>query len=276
MSPLLTIAVLLRGNRWQSKTTPEQLLIRCLSGTNKESVMHVTTQRSAPKGFTLIELLVVIAIIAILAAILFPVFAQAREKARQTTCLSNMRQVGLGVLMYAQDYDETFPLINLSYWAVQPALLKGVDPYIKNKNVWSCPNATSKFPGLGVSAEQAWDNGKPGYYIWMFKDWNLTTIDWGGTQNWLQSLKLSDEETQYSQWGYTTDPSEKSIMITDLYLEQPGFNLCQPNTSSLAQEHADTKLLSGISKGTVSLWTDSHVKLIRPYNYPAGQPNPCQ
>src|SRR5262245_17413238 len=60
-------------------------------------------------GFTLIELLVVIAIIAILAAILFPVFAQAREKARQATCLSNIKQIGLAAMMYVQDYDETFP-----------------------------------------------------------------------------------------------------------------------------------------------------------------------
>jgi prepilin-type N-terminal cleavage/methylation domain-containing protein len=61
-------------------------------------------------GFTLIELLVVIAIIAILAAILFPVFAHARAKARQTACLSNMKQLGTGLMMYAQDYDETLPL----------------------------------------------------------------------------------------------------------------------------------------------------------------------
>src|SRR3984957_10656640 len=61
-------------------------------------------------AFTLIELLVVIAIIAILAAILFPVFAQAREQARKTTCLSNVKELGLGTLMYVQDYDETFPI----------------------------------------------------------------------------------------------------------------------------------------------------------------------
>src|SRR5437870_10743090 len=66
------------------------------------------------KGFTLIELLVVIAIIAILAAILFPVFAQAREKARQATCLSNLKQMGLAEMMYAQDYDERYSNTHLN------------------------------------------------------------------------------------------------------------------------------------------------------------------
>lgn len=84
-------------------------------------------------GFTLIELLVVIAIIAILAAILFPVFAQARAKARQATCVSNMKQLGIAILMYTQDYDETLPPSNYS-----AAPLAGnvgwyylVDPYVK-------------------------------------------------------------------------------------------------------------------------------------------------
>src|SRR5579872_3193597 len=70
----------------------------------------IRSPRRLKSGFTLIEMLVVIAIIAILTAILFPVFAQAREAARKTSCLSNMKQVGLATLLYVQDYDETFPM----------------------------------------------------------------------------------------------------------------------------------------------------------------------
>jgi len=97
------------------------------------------------RGFTLIELLVVIAIIAILAAILFPVFAQAREKARQTTCISNMKQILTAAQMYTQDYDErlnrirchSFPAQGNNWaWGAEDML----NPYIKNDQLWTCPS----------------------------------------------------------------------------------------------------------------------------------------
>jgi prepilin-type N-terminal cleavage/methylation domain-containing protein/prepilin-type processing-associated H-X9-DG protein len=102
-------------------------------------------------GFTLIELLVVIAIIAILAAILFPVFAQAREKARSSSCLSNQKQVALAFSMYSQDYDETYPLAadaNGVWWET------GVTPYIKSNNVGgilTCPSASSRAFGYSMN-----------------------------------------------------------------------------------------------------------------------------
>src|SRR5437899_9305124 len=85
------------------------------------------------RAFTLIELLVVIAIIAILAAILFPVFARAREKARQTTCISNLKQIGFALMAYAQDYDEHWP--SADWWGYKPATA----PYVKSNLVYRCP-----------------------------------------------------------------------------------------------------------------------------------------
>src|SRR5436190_7627101 len=118
------------------------------------------------RGFTLIELLVVIAIIAVLAAILFPVFAQAREKARQTGCTSNLKQISLATMMYLQDYDETYPV-----WPWTPerqiprpdgTIYQGkvvwpllYMPYVKNQAVFQCPSDGAARNSVG----SAW--GKP-------------------------------------------------------------------------------------------------------------------
>src|SRR5579862_9622044 len=112
-------------------------------------IMHKSIVRSPfRRGFTLIELLVVIAIIAILAAILFPVFAQAREKARQSSCASNEKQLGLAVIQYVQDFDETLPLADFqNYWGDCSSNANDsvswrtvIYPYVKSTGVYLCPS----------------------------------------------------------------------------------------------------------------------------------------
>jgi prepilin-type N-terminal cleavage/methylation domain-containing protein/prepilin-type processing-associated H-X9-DG protein len=115
-------------------------------------------------GFTLIEILVVIAVIAILAALLFPVFAQAREKARQTVCLSNMRQMSSALQMYTQDYSETLPIHEAdadpfmrekvpANWA------KDLYPYVKNIRVYVCPTARTTGAAKGLETTSLLGNG---------------------------------------------------------------------------------------------------------------------
>jgi prepilin-type processing-associated H-X9-DG protein len=108
----------------------------------------------------LIELLVVIAIIAILAAILFPVFAQAREKARAAACLSNEKQIGLGITMYLQDYDETYPMA-WTYGTTYTALSIEIQPYVQKINtfganntagIWRCPDDSVVSTNAGVAS----------------------------------------------------------------------------------------------------------------------------
>lgn len=112
----------------------------------------MTDVRRCGKGFTLIELLVVIAIIAILAAILFPVFARAREKARQTSCLSNLKQIGLANNMYMQDYDQMFPYAADNVTLDTPtSFVFRLTPYIKNTQIWRCPSASVVSNINGVS-----------------------------------------------------------------------------------------------------------------------------
>jgi prepilin-type N-terminal cleavage/methylation domain-containing protein/prepilin-type processing-associated H-X9-DG protein len=136
-----------------------------------------SNSRRSRSGFTLIELLVVIAIIAILAAILFPVFAQAREKARQTSCLSNMKQIMTGVKMYDQDYDEQsmyyiwYQNTTTGNWVT---FTEEILPYIKNTQIFICPSAsknpttyTTSCAGASLISTYIW----PGWLAYNYYSW---------------------------------------------------------------------------------------------------------
>lgn len=164
------------------------------------------------KGFTLIELLVVIAIIAILAAILFPVFAQARESARTTSCLSNEKQISLGVLMYNQDYDERFPVFVYALQAGDPrkdqrdvsggAYMdenfgwdEACQPYIKNKSLLFCPSANG--PGNDYTVSSKRDN------------------EWTGSMNYTNNCRLTGRTDGSTRSLATLSYPAQTILLSE-------------------------------------------------------------
>lgn len=161
---------------------------------SNNSVQHNGVRSN--RGFTLIELLVVIAIIAILAAILFPVFAQAREKARQTSCLSNEKQLGLGILQYVQDYDEMFPAAS-NVWTNSWAI--ATQPYIKSYDVFRCPDdgdldlRAALIPWAGISISYGANMNNSGYSPDTFKALGPFGLGDDSQGYWrIRSLTLAD------------------------------------------------------------------------------------
>ena len=208
-------------------------------------------------GFTLIELLVVIAIISILAAILFPVFVQARAKARQTACLSNMRQMGLGVMMYTQDADETLPLAATS---TPTAFLNWhdlVDPYIKNKQVWLCPDANAPVKDI---------YGKPVCHY----GWNAYYLNQGVAVNNIYSLNNAPGVTL----ARVSQPAHLVMMGDNRGIDgkMPANHLStymlppsQPDADYWGRPEARH------TQGVVTCLFDGHVKWFRPGGFYAGQ-----
>ena len=144
-------------------------------------------------GFTLIELLVVIAIIAILAAILFPVFARARENARRSSCQSNLKQIGLGLFQYLQDYDERFPQVigTVPYSVGGPPTgwADSIQPYLKSLQIYQCPSETT--PPTNDAGSAASTTSYSDYFYNAQLSWNGTNYRTGISQAALESSSLT-------------------------------------------------------------------------------------
>ncbi len=251
------------------------------------------TAKQPRLGFTLIELLVVIAIIAILAAILFPVFAKAREKARQISCVSNLRQIGLGILQYTQDNDEVYPQTNVGAnvdnWA------QDAYPYVKSADVFKCPDNPD---ASGFNPNNTWNNsaGQP----------NLT---WMGSTNWLTgspaippSYGMSNFVGDYKQIegispGYgaialagVNEPTNK-ILLGERWGDHGGTNVPGCTVSPVSQDGIGWKdwdsngeqspysyaceMTAFHTKQTDFVFCDGHAKSMNPVDTTGvnGQPN---
>lgn len=202
------------------------------------------------RGFTLIELLVVIAIIAILAAILFPVFARAREKARQSSCLSNVKQVILAIQQYVGDYDQVYPLATIRVpagWATPngdtatPAWMPWhitVEPYMKNTQILNCPSVSTKWDGGATQSTTGDKLGRIGY----------------GCNEWVML-------NGYYEYAY-----HKGYAVTQTQVKSPAETMCIADKGNstgyiidgLLYDYRTTGTNTGNVDGRTSLALDRH------------------
>ncbi|MBQ7256494.1 MAG: DUF1559 domain-containing protein [Abditibacteriota bacterium] len=225
------------------------------------------------KGFTLIELLVVIAIIAILAAILFPVFAQAREKARQASCLSNCKQIGTALQLYVDDYEETFPpaiptyaVYTDAYYAypytishffgVMGQVLTWKDciyPYVKNVNIYRCPSLDKKLCGYGINANFAYQYSNGAFGL------RSSTLSLGVIKDASKLVFIGDT------FPYLVD----GVRYSENELGVWHFNVSGPNTNCRHNGGANVTFADGHAHfyksspkdavGTIGYWNDDSV-----------------
>jgi len=234
-------------------------------------------------GFTLIELLVVIAIIAILAAILFPVFARARENARRASCQSNLKQLGLSFIQYTQDFDERYP-ISLAWNGTTPAESRGwmstIQPYLKSEQIMRCPsdpvsnvNAVPTISGGTTQQAGGWWGGITPFRIGYGYNNNLSGANQAAITNVATTVLGSDTGAIPN----AAQPSEKWTQ------EPAGFILDDMTTPEVTagagnNDHHFTGPSARHLDTTVVLWADGHVKSMKPekfYNAAPGSDSNC-
>ncbi len=204
--------------------------------------------QTSRRAFTLIELLVVIAIIAILAAILFPVFARAREKARQTSCLSNQKQMALAAMQYLQDYDETFPMsVYMAFRGNIPCaftFLSAIEPYVKNKQVYQCPSEPRALDIDAAFRLLGLPGGECGGFTWASYNFNYAVFEDGNNNNLTGAnhavVKLA--EIQYP--AETTLASDGNLAARS----NCGFNLFDSPAQARHNEIANASYADGHAK----------------------------
>ena len=210
-------------------------------------------------GFTLIELLVVIAIIAILAAILFPVFARARENARRSSCQSNLKQIGLGIAQYTQDYDEKFPLqwngfswndARLTGWAMV------VQPYLKSTQIYQCPSETTAPMPDSVQPYKAPPDNQ-GYIDYSYNGWLGIRSEGSASLALLTQSALTVMVCDSRGGGHHSDGSPADWIGTTLAMDD---GMASGGISAHLATFADTTATQRHLEGQNFLFCDGHVK----------------
>ena len=196
------------------------------------------------RGFTLIELLVVIAVISIFAAILFPVFQKVRENARRTACASNEKQLALGVLMYAQDFDETLPPTQAANGTLWPDL---INPYVNNAQVRVCPDDSGASNSYGLNELTFVDLTDPVHPP-------VTT---------LAAFQASSEAIMLGEIGTEDD------LVTP---RENAFKLTVPD--GVINDDADARPAARHTQRVNIAWMDGHVKSLRLEQFYVGQTPP--